>query len=179
MISYARPPRAGTGSCRELEMYVPFFALMVLGWAAASVLWAPAYAPTVVALTIVGLVLSSFFVLSWTPSAFRARFKGLGRATWFELVDMAGLPCGIFVLYALSVFNLLVVGVTPAPTLGVRVARVLSIVIFDVIVGMRAYRWARILATGEPVVHLHRRRASSNHDNALEGSDDRNPAGHS
>lgn len=129
------------------------------------------YQLTIVVFTLLGLLLSAFFVLTWTPFAFRTLYRHTlpARFSALEVIDITGLPLGIFVLYLLSVLNLLTVGVQPAPTVGVAVARVLSVVIFDVIVGLRAYRWARILLGG-PATAQDRHDAYSEHYSASEGT---------
>ena len=130
------------------------------------------YDVVIIALTISGLLLSAFFVLTWIPSAARSLIRGTlpKRFSKLEVIDITGLPLGIFLLYSTSVYNLTTLGVTPAPTFGVKFARILTVVLFDFIVGLRAYRWALILRSGAPAVEQSHRDAFSEQTKALEGT---------
>lgn len=125
-------------------------------------------------LTILGLFLSAGFAVTWIPAAIRARRKGVEQATWLRLVDYSALPLGIFFLYCLGTYNLFTIGVLPVVNIPQGIARLLQVVIFDSIVGLRAVRWFSELrrAPGAPAVADWKHETFSEHDEALEGTHD-------
>ena len=132
------------------------------------------YSVTIVILTSFGLLCGLYFCLSWFPKTYLAKRRGATVLSWREVIDFAGPPAGITALYVLAMINIINTGVAPAPTLGIKVARILTTVIFDLIVLSRAERWWRKLRedSGESAAFVPNQRPSSEHHGALEGSDE-------
>ena len=140
------------------------------------------YEFTVIFLTGLGLVASLVFALTWVPASIMARRNNDPNATLIRLTDYAALPMGIGALYTLSMFNLLTTGVAPAANGWQMLNRIMTVVIFDLIVGLRAIRWLKTWATdhnktwspnhGASVVPTIVNGAFSGQDNALEGTSD-------
>lgn len=135
------------------------------------------YSFVIVALTCLGLLAGLYFCLSWFPKTYLAKRRGATVLSWREVLDFAAPPAGITALYVLAVWNMITTGVQPAPTLGIKVARILTTVIFDLIVLSRAERWYNKLRDedGESPAFVPKQRPSSDHTYALEGTDEHDP----
>jgi hypothetical protein len=99
------------------------------------------YEKTIAILIIVGTLASSAYVLTWTPSAVKARLRGHTSLTAWEIVDFAAVPALLWVIFVLSTINMIRKGVAPATDPGLAVQRLVTSVFLVAIVILRLVRW--------------------------------------
>jgi hypothetical protein len=94
-------------------------------------------------LIVLGFLASGYFVLDWSRRAISQRktFRFSALTTF----DFIGLPAGIFVLYAMTLLRTLHAGSIPPADASNAISRILSLLIFDSFVIVRAIRWIRIV----------------------------------
>lgn len=99
------------------------------------------YAITIWSLVLFGFLMSSVYVLTWTPAAIKAKLRGHTRLKGWEIIDFAALPAACFLILGLSIFNLIAIGVQTPSTPGTAIQRVATTLFIDVIVTIRTIRW--------------------------------------
>lgn len=137
------------------------------------------YEAVVVGLTILSVVSSGYFVITWGYSIIRARLRSHTRVSALGMLDFAGLPLMVFIYTAMALVDISQHGVAPATDVSTYLRRVILYALLTMIAVMRTIRWVgyQRAGRGASVVPSSVRSASSEHTNAVEGrTNERNPA---